>query len=60
MLVQLLSLDTYAYHTLLGMIASVGGLTESTVSVSDFVQHIMTKTQFEAIKYEHVICGIIP
>lgn len=31
-LVQLLSFNTYTYHALLGMIASVGGLTESTVS----------------------------
>jgi len=32
LLVQLLALPSYTYHTLLGMIASVGGLTESTVS----------------------------
>ena len=31
-LVQLLSLHAYTHHALLGMIASVGGLTESTVS----------------------------
>ena len=33
LLVQLLVLKSYTYHTILGMIASVGGLTESTVSV---------------------------
>ena len=30
--VPLVSMETYAYHTLLGLAVSVGGLTESTVS----------------------------
>ena len=30
--VQLLRLPSYSYHTLLGIVVSVGGLTESTVS----------------------------
>ena len=30
---QLLALDTYLYHVLLGLTVSVGGLTESLVSI---------------------------
>ena len=35
--VQLLSLPAYSYHTLLGLVVSVGGLTESLVSTLLFV-----------------------
>ena len=31
---QLLALDTYLYHVLLGLTVSVGGLTESLVSIT--------------------------
>ena len=31
--VQLLNFDSYSYHTLLGLVISVGGLTESLVSL---------------------------
>lgn len=34
--VQLLGLDSYRYHTLLGIVVSIGGLTESTVSMYAF------------------------
>ena len=35
--VPLVSMETYAYHTLLGLSVSVGGLTESTVSCASFI-----------------------
>lgn len=38
--VQLLALPEYTYHTLLGLVASCGGLTESTVRS----QHVYTLT----------------
>ena len=38
--VRLLGLPDYSYHTLLGLVVSVGGLTESTVSAVKIVLRI--------------------